>query len=941
MLPGLWHCARGWLKLGPKASGAINLGHANCWCLMNGRGGIGGLLFLALLAPGRLLAAPNVPTFAESIQPLLAAKCGRCHGQESQKAELALHTASGIQKGGESGPVIVPGKPDESPLFEKIRAGEMPPDQENPLNDAEIESIRGWIVAGASFGSSAPEVTAVTYHEILPIVLLRCTSCHGRQRQEGGLDLRSRASMLKGGKSGPAIVPGKPDESLLVKRVRAEEMPPHARLVEAMVKPMEPVELSKLAQWIAQGAPDAVAEVDTAGTTQDPLVSAADRDFWAFNRPQVTNPPVIAHAALVRNPIDSFVLAKLEAAGLSLSPEADRRTLARRAYFDLTGLPPEPVEVEVFATDPSPDAYERLIDRLLASPRYGERWGRHWLDVAGYADCEGRREQHLPRDFAWRYRDYVIRSFNADKPYDRFLVEQLAGDDLVDLDNPGQRTQEFEDCLVATAFLRMAPDPTWANLTGFVPDRLEVIADAIDVLGSGVMGLTFKCARCHSHKFDPIPQRDYYRLAAMLKGAYDEHDWLKPQLISFGGAVSAGAGERFLTCVNDEERRQFEIQRDKVQQELATMRATAETPERNQRIKELEASLPSEPRIMALWDRGEPSPTFIYRRGDYQNAGALVQPGVPAVLSDPARRVDIAPPRPGASSTGRRLALARWLVDPQHPLTSRVMVNRIWKHHFGQGLVKSLGNFGRTGDPPSHPELLDWLACEFMRQGWSLKAMHRLMMTSSVYRQASTVRPEHERLDPDNRLLSRMPLHRLEAEELRDSLLLIAGRLDEKRFGPADPVQVLSDGVVQSGQRRSVYVQQLRKHPPTLLECFDLPAMNPNCLSRSDSLVALQALHLLNDTTIRELAGHLARRVTTAAGEAPADQVRQLYLIALSRPPTTEEASLSLDALCRLTEAWQAQDAAAGTPGQQDASFRALTTLCHTVVNSAMFLYVD
>ncbi|HVU90264.1 MAG TPA: PSD1 and planctomycete cytochrome C domain-containing protein [Pirellulales bacterium] len=908
---------------------------------MKRRGIIGGWLFLlALTTPERLVAAPDAPSFAEAVQPLLVAKCSRCHGRETQKAELSLHAAGGIQKGGESGPVIVAGKPDESPLFEKIHAGEMPPDQENPLTEAEIELIRRWIEAGASFGQDAPQQVAVTYHDILPIVLLRCASCHGRQRQEGGLDLRSRGGMLKGGKSGPAIVPGKPDESLMVKRVRAAEMPPHARLVEAMVKPMEPAELARLEQWIAQGAPDAAAEPDLAGTAQDPLVSAADREFWAFKRPQASVPPTVSQTALVRNPIDAFVLSKLEAAGLSLSPETDRRTLARRAYFDLTGLPPEPVEVEVFATDPAPDAYEHLIDRLLASPRYGERWGRHWLDVAGYADCEGRREQHLPRDFAWRYRDYVIRSFNADKPYDRFLVEQLAGDDLVDIERPTARTQEFEDCVVATGFLRMAPDPTWANLTGFVPDRLEVIADAVDVLGSGVMGLTFKCARCHSHKFDPIPQRDYYRLTAMLKGAYDEHDWLKPQLIGYGGAVSAGAGERFLTCVADDERRRYEAERDKTQQELATLRATAETPERNQRIKELESRQPAEPKIMALWDRGEPSPTYIYRRGDYQNAGALVSAGVPAVLADPARPLTIAPPRAGAASTGRRLALARWLVDPQHPLTSRVMVNRIWKHHFGQGLVKSLGNFGRTGDPPSHPELLDWLACEFMRQGWSMKAMHRVMMTSSVYRQSSAVTPAHEKLDPDNRLLSRMPLRRLEAEELRDTLLLAAGRLDEKRFGPADPVQVLPDGIVQSGQRRSIYVQQLRKHPPTLLECFDLPAMNPNCLSRSDSLVALQALHLLNDTTVRELAGYLAKRVQVAAGSRPADQVRQLYLIALSRPPTAEENSLFLETHARLTEAWQSQLAAAGAPGD-DAATRALATLCHTMVNSAMFLYVD
>ena len=283
-----------------------------------------------------------------------------------------------------------------------------------------------------------------------------------------------------------------------------------------------------------------------------------------------------------------------------------------------------------------------------------------------------------------------------------------------------------------------------------MPDRLEVIADAIDVLGSGVMGLTFKCARCHSHKFDPIPQRDYYRLAAMLKGAYDEHDWLKPQLISFGGAVSAGAGERFLTCVNDVEQRQFEVQRDKVQQEVGCVAAPRQqTPSAKSASRISKPACPPSRRIMALWDRGEPSPTYIYRRGDYQNAGALVQPAVPAVLAD-ARAVESkSPPRPGAKSTGRRFGACPLAGRPAAAARRRgVMINRIWKHHFGQGLVKSLGNFGHTGDPPSHPELLDWLACEFMRQGWSMKAMHRMMMTSSVYRQSSAVRPEHEDARP-------------------------------------------------------------------------------------------------------------------------------------------------------------------------------------------------
>lgn len=888
-------------------------------------------------------AAP-IPAFDKDVRPLLKAKCWRCHGEEVRKGELALHTPAGIRKGSESGPIVVPGQSAKSRLYELVNNGEMPPDKKNPLTKPEVEIIRRWIDGGARFENETATKPEVTQHDIVPILLLRCTACHGRQKREGGLDLRTREAMLRGGKSGPAFVPGKPDESLILKRLEREEMPPRQRLVEAMVKPMEATEIEKLTRWIALGAPEAADEPDVAGTPADPLVSTEDREFWSFQRPRPVSLPNVAHAARVRNPIDAFVLQKLEEKGLSLSPEADRLTLLRRASFDLTGLPPEPAEAEAYLADNDPRAYEKLIDRLLASPRYGERWGRHWLDVAGYADCEGRREQHLPRPSVWRYRDYVIRSFNADKPYDRFLQEQLAGDDLADYEHAPEITQEIEDNLVATAFLRMAPDPTWANLTGFVPDRLEVMADSMDVLGSGVMGLTFKCARCHSHKFDPIPQRDYYRLVAIFKGAYDEHDWLKPQLIGFGGALSASFGERYLPHVTTTERKRIDEHNAAIQRQIDTLKAGSQSPEVAKQINELSAKRLPEPRLFTLWDRGEPSPTYIYRRGDYQNSGTLVTPGPPSVLTDPHAPFEIVPPWPEAKSTGRRLAFARWLTQPNTPaggLTARVMVNRVWRHHFGRGLVKSVGNFGKTGDRPSHPELLDWLAQEFVRQRWSLKEMHRLMMTSSVYRQSGRTRqssdaPKHDGYeDPDNRLLSHIPLRRMEAEPLRDSLLLIAGQLDETRFGPGDSVTVRPDGLVLSGKRRSVYVQQLRKHPASLLESFDLPAMNPNCLQRAESLVAPQALHLMNDAAVRELARQFADRVQREAGNDFARQVEKAYWISLTRPPSDEELTACLQTLTSLTEQWTKQVPAA------EASRKALATLCHTVMNSATFLYID
>ena len=347
-------------------------------------------------------SAADVPAFDKDIRPLLKSKCWRCHGEEVRKGELALHTSAGIRKGSESGPVVVPGESAKSRLYELVRDGEMPPDKKNPLTKPEVEIIRRWIDGGARFENEAATKPEVTQHDIVPILLLRCTACHGRQKREGGLDLRTRAAMLRGGKSGPAFVSGKPDESLILKRLQREEMPPRQRLVEAMVKPMEATEIEKLTRWIALGAPEVAEEPDVAGMPADPLVSAADREFWSFQRPRPVTVPTVTHAARVRNPVDAFVLQKLEEKDLSLSPEADRLTLLRRASFDLTGLPPEPAEAEAFLADDDPRAYEKLIDRLLASSRYGERWGRHWLDVAGYADCEGRREQHLPRPSVWR-----------------------------------------------------------------------------------------------------------------------------------------------------------------------------------------------------------------------------------------------------------------------------------------------------------------------------------------------------------------------------------------------------------------------------------------------------------------------------------------------------------------------------------------------------------
>ena len=975
------------------------------------------------------------------MQPVLKANCTGCHGADTHMKEMNLSTLDGVMKGSESGPVVVPGKPGESRLYQMVRDGKMPMGKPH-LPDEQLAAIRSWIESlPASSGKVAvgpPE--EVTDHDIIAIMYLRCTVCHGLRRHEAGLDLRTRASMLKGGKSGPVLVPGNPEQSLILKRIQLGEMPPKKELMDVSIKVITPMETAKLTQWIAEGAKASNIQPDVADGTPDPLVSEKDRQWWSFQPPKRAAVPRVKHTERVRNPIDAFVLAKLEEKGLTLSPETDKLTLMRRVYFDLTGLPPEPAEVQAYLADKDPQVYEKMIDRLLVSPRYGERWGRYWLDVAGYADSEGGKlTDDVPRTYAWRYRDYVIRSFNADKPYDRFLLEQIAGDELTDYEHATTVTDEMLDDIIATGFLRMGPDSTIEHNISFRDDQLEVIADEMDVLGSGVMGLTIKCARCHSHKYDPIPQRDYYRLKAIFQGAYDEGDWLNPHASVYDDLKDFRAPTlRFLPYIPPgrtpveilEGQREAEELNHNLDLEIRLLKKALEekaapikkmiidrrlaqlpqglredlkklqdTPaeartdvqrylaakfekllkvepeelrnldaayrkeadETERRIKRIEYQKAPDPRIRALWDRGEPSPTYIQKRGDPNSFGRLVGPGVPSCLTDGKTPFVATLPWPGAQKTGRRLAFAEWLIRTDHPLTSRVMVNRIWQHHFGTGIVKTLGNFGKVGAPPTHPELLDWLATEFVQRGWSIKAMHRLMMTSSTYRQSSVQTPALEKADPDNKLLSRMPMKRMEAEVLYDTMLLISNKLDESRFGQPEPVVVRDDGLVtpvgtEKGWHRGIYVQQLRTKLPTVMESFDLPAMSPNCVERSISMIAPQALNMMNDSMIANLAESFARRVGKEAGIDPERQIERAYWIALSRPPSDEERRVSVDIVRRIRNVEGAKamasatSSAAGKPapdasatniGMGDPATIALGEFCHTLMNSAAFLYID
>lgn len=955
-----------------------------------------------LSCAGGELRAENQLLFETDIQPILTAKCGKCHNAEAKKGGLDASTIAGLKRGGESGESALAEERDDSLLWMMIDGGGMPPEDQPQLTKVELEKISNWIKAGSPAKSSA--TLEVTQHEVLPYLYARCVTCHGKRKQEGQLDLRTVDSIRKGGRSGPAVIPGKPEESLLLKRVHAREMPPPKELIRAGVRPLEPSEIERLNQWIGEGAKEYDIPPDVQTSEPDPLVTDEDRQFWAFQPPQKPNVPPGASA---RHPIDAFLLRKLKDQGLDYSERASKLTLIRRVAFDLTGLPPEWKDVKRFLADESPEWYDRLVDFYLDSPHYGEHFGRKWLDLAGYADSEGKRSADPIREHAWRYRDYVIRSLNNDKPYDRFLREQLAGDELYDFQKADSITPEMMDALIATGFLRMAPDGTGSDIVDTVEERFEVVADEMEVLGSAVLGLTLRCAQCHSHKYDPIPHRDYYRLVAVFQGAYDVYDWLKPTSVP-GQSKVENPTRRFLPHVTDDIRQAWEKKKQALQGEIeareaelkqhiadsrqmylaqelnklpeairADVKTMLNTPANNRseeqkqlaktyekrftiseaallkqdaklaklkkqtdaEIKSLKAKMAEEPLIRALWDRGEPSPTWIFRRGQFSNPGELVGPGVLSVLTD--GKTPFEPKTHREGSTGRRLAFANWLTEPDHPLTARVIVNRVWHHHFGRGIVESLANFGKSGTPPTHPELLDWLAVSFVENGWSLKWLHRQILTTAAYRQSSQLTEERERLDPDNRWLSRMPLRRRSAESVRDSLLAVAGELDETPFGEPVTVNVRADGLITAdrsdkGWRRSIYIRQRRKEIPTILEAFDLPQMSPNCVERPKSTVAPQALHLLNNGMVRELAMAFAERIQSEVPANREKQIERIYQIALSRPPSEEETQFALETLEQLTQEWQS---ALKDPSK--AETRALANYCHVIMNSAGFSFVD
>lgn len=611
--------------------------------------------------------------------------------------------------------------------------------------------------------------------------------------------------------------------------------------------------------------------------------------FWSLRpRTQPAIPQLDAEGdqAWCRNPIDNFILARLRAEGLGPSPEADRRTLIRRLAFDLTGLPPTPEQVAAFVNDLAPDAYTRLVDRLLDSPAYGERWGQHWLDVVRFAETEGfEYDRHRPG--AWRFRDYVINALNDDKPYDRFVTEQLAGDEL---------EPENHELLVAAGFQRLGAVRRNAGNPELAFSRNEVLTEMTDIVGSAFLGLTLGCARCHDHMFDEISQADYYHLQAFFASA-QEHD-----------IVLASAGQQA----------EWKAETDRIQAEIKTVKQAAvgsgssSEAEIKDRLRALEASLPSPlPAISSIRDDPEQrTPIHVLKRGDTEQKEQQVGPRVLPALCR------AAPDELPAETAAPRAALARWIVSPDNPLTARVMVNRVWQRHFGRGIVGTPNDFGLNGLPPSHPELLDWLANEFIAGGWRLKPIHRLIVHSSTYRQAAlpnAAYPAPPAQDPEHRFLSSFPRRRLAAEEVRDAMLQVSGRLVDRRGGPSVIVPIAPDLVNllyapaqwrvtpdrEEHDRRSIYLIAKRNLRLPFMETFDQPDAQTSCAVRESSTHPLQALELLNGTLSNDLAASLAGRLAHEAGSDPQKQVVLGYLLTAGRPPTATEQTVALEFLGR------------------------------------------
>ncbi len=800
-----------------------------------------------------------------------------------------------------------------------------------------LAAIFAGVCAGIGVKAAASEVDG----DVAKLFKLRCLKCHGPIKPKGKLNLSNGRSIARGGASGPVVVPGDLSESVLWERVESDEMPPQPE------EPLSRDEKAALRQWIERGARGLAGAATV-------LRDGPGADHWAFRRLEPPAPPRVQSTRLGRTPVDLFVLRALEDRGLTLAPEADRATLIRRMSFDLTGLPPTPEEVEAFERDFAPDAAERLIERLLASPRYGERTGGLWLDASGYADSNGYFNADTDRPLAYRYRDYVIRAFQGHRPLNQIIVEQFAGDELTSERGPGV-SREAVDKLVATHFLRNAQDGTGesdGNPDEVRADKYAVLEGTIQIIGSSLLGLTLQCAKCHDHKFEPVTQREYYQLQAMLFPALNVEHWQKPR----EREVVAGPWSELGPWQAHE--RAIDAQIAGLRRLFASVKGDAKKQGEEAiapLIKQLEEQRwPNPARIAWIGsEHAQPERAPILLRGNPSTPGERVGPGVLAFLTDADNQYQPAQPVSGAGTSGRRLAFARWLTRSRSrpaALLARVLANRIWQQHFGVGLVETSENLGYTGSPPSHPELLEFLAAELMRSDWDPRVLHRLIMTSSVYRQSSAAGTRGARVDPDNRLLWHSPLRRLDAESIRDAMLAISGELDTRVGGPFVRTSRVGSGEVlveesnPGAHRRSIYLQHRRTQTMSLLETFDTPSIVTTCTRRLPSTIPTQSLCLLNSSFVVDRAASFAERLEreTARGEpgqgttqSAADAfLARAFRLALGRAPGEQE----LEASRRFLVSQPAHYAALGV---KQAERKARADFCQLLLSSNAFLYME
>jgi len=813
------------------------------------------------------------------------------------------------------------------------------------------------------------------------LIASKCVQCHNSSSKMGDLDLQSRDGLLKGGKHGPAIITGDSGASRLYRHLTGQltpQMPFGGRLSEA--------EIGIFKAWIDAGARWDAA-LTTSSAPSEPKFSAAQKRYWLFQ-------PVVKPALPVKgaNPVDAFISAKLQEKGIRPNPPADKVTLLRRASIDLIGLPPTPEETQAFLADQSPNAFATVVDRLLASPHYGERWGREWLDVARYADTNGFKADEI-RPNIWRYRDYVIQAFNNDKPYDRFIREQLAGDEIY---------PQSVEAHIATGFLRHYTDET--NQPSMETRREELLMNITDTVGSAFMGMTYGCAKCHDHKFDPILHKDYYRLQAFFANVRAKDDYvpltgaeleaenkqaaeyeaktkdIRAAMHALVAPIAKADADEYMHRFTEGTREAINTPPEKrtpYQKLLAfqgspqvtyqdTALARKLKPEQRKQFDDLAAQLkafdslkPHPPMAQTVIDNGVETPrTFVLAGGSWNAPKEEVQPGFLSIL-DPAD-AKFQPPA-GLASTGRRTALANWLADPKNPLTARVMVNRIWQGHFGTGIVASSSDFGVMGERPTNPALLDYLAASFVENGWSIKKLHRTIMLSNVYQESSATREASAAVDPDNKLLWHYPRHRAEGEVVRDAMLLTSGRLNTKMGGPGVRPE-LPEGVNTAGyaawatekdeaeaRRRSIYVFVKRVLTYPMFEAFDAPTSEESCPRRFSTVSPSQALTMMNDKFVLDWSREFAARVLNDGGLDERQQIERAYHLAFSRSPKADEektvsgflakqTQLVSDRLSRNEKVLLPEHLPAGIEPARAAAF---VDFCHALMSSNEFLYVN